>query len=51
VTDEGIYVIENGSHEATVFYAVPEGGISQADLMKVSKGYTQSMSQISSHKL
>lgn len=37
VTDEGRYVIEHGSHEATVYYAVPATGISQADLMKVSK--------------
>lgn len=36
VTDEGQYVIENGSHEACVYYAVPAEGISQADLMKVS---------------
>ena len=38
VTDEGQYVIEHGSHEACVYYAVPDEGISQADLMKVSKG-------------
>lgn len=37
VTDEGQYVIENGSHEACVYNAIPvEGGISQAELMKVS---------------
>jgi phenylalanyl-tRNA synthetase alpha chain len=36
VTDEGKYVIEHGSHEACVFYAIPvEQGISQPDLMKV----------------
>jgi phenylalanyl-tRNA synthetase alpha chain len=37
VTDEGRYVIEHGSHEACVYYAVPAEGISQADLMKVSE--------------
>lgn len=37
LTDEGKLVLANGSHEACVFNAVPtEGGISQADLMKVS---------------
>lgn len=35
VTDEGQYVIENGSHEAFIFNAIPEGGISQPELMKV----------------
>lgn len=35
VTDEGQFVIENGSHEACVFNAIPENGISQAELMKV----------------
>lgn len=37
LTDEGKSVLDNGSHEAGVFGAVPsEGGISQADLLKVS---------------
>lgn len=35
VTDEGQFVIENGSHEACVFNAIPTGGISQPELMKV----------------
>jgi phenylalanyl-tRNA synthetase alpha chain len=35
VTDEGNYVIEHGSHEVTVFKAIPAEGISQPDLMKV----------------
>lgn len=35
VTDEGQFVIEHGSHEACVFNAIPAGGISQAELMKV----------------
>lgn len=35
VTDEGQYVMEHGSHEACVYYAIPDAGISQADLMKV----------------
>lgn len=37
VTDEGQFVIENGSHEAAVYNAIPvDGGISQPELMKVS---------------
>lgn len=36
LTDEGAGIVANGSHEAAVFNAVPAGGISQADLMKVS---------------
>lgn len=36
LTDEGQLVLEKGSHEATVYNAVPLEGISQADLMKVS---------------
>lgn len=37
VTDEGQFVIENGSHEAFIFNSIPANGISQADLMKVFK--------------
>ena len=37
VTDEGQFVIENGSHEACVYNAIPDGGIGQPELMKVSK--------------
>ncbi|XP_034939536.1 phenylalanine--tRNA ligase alpha subunit isoform X2 [Chelonus insularis] len=32
-TTEGQHVIENGSHEAAVFYAVPEQGILQSEIM------------------
>lgn len=35
VTDEGQYVIEHGSHEASVYNAIPADGIAQAALMKV----------------
>lgn len=35
LTEEGKFVLANGSHEAGVFNAVPKDGISQADLMKV----------------
>ncbi|CRL05863.1 CLUMA_CG019055, isoform A [Clunio marinus] len=49
VTDEGQYVIENGSHEASIFNAIPSDGISQADLMKTSPnakvGFSKAMSQ------
>lgn len=37
VSDEGQFVIEHGSHEACVYNAIPAGGISQAELMKVSE--------------
>lgn len=36
LSDEGKSVLENGSHEACVFNAVPKEGISQPDLLKVS---------------
>lgn len=49
VTDEGNYVIEHGSHEVTVFKAIPAEGISQPDLMKTSPnakvGFSKAMSQ------
>lgn len=35
LTDEGRFVLDNGSHEAAVYQAVPIAGISQTDLMKV----------------
>lgn len=35
LTAEGKSVLENGSHEACVFNAVPSNGIAQPDLMKV----------------
>lgn len=36
VSDEGQYVIEHGSHEASVYNAIPaDTGITQAELMKV----------------
>lgn len=35
LTEEGRFVVENGSHEAVVFEAVPAAGIAQADLLKV----------------
>jgi phenylalanyl-tRNA synthetase alpha chain len=33
LTDEGKQVAENGSHEALIFNAIPDGGILQAELM------------------
>lgn len=36
LTDEGQQVLQHGSHEAAVFNAVPQEGIAQAELMKVS---------------
>lgn len=35
LTEEGKSVMQNGSHEACVYNAVPADGIAQADLMKV----------------
>lgn len=34
LTQEGQHVAENGSHEAAVFNAVPEGGAPQTEIMK-----------------
>ncbi|KYM94525.1 PREDICTED: phenylalanine--tRNA ligase alpha subunit isoform X2 [Cyphomyrmex costatus] len=34
ITEEGKYVIEHGSHEATVYNAIPDEGIPQAKLIK-----------------
>jgi phenylalanyl-tRNA synthetase alpha chain len=36
LTDEGKYVAENGSHEASIYNAVPALGIPQAELLKTS---------------
>ncbi|XP_065333644.1 phenylalanine--tRNA ligase alpha subunit [Cloeon dipterum] len=48
LTSEGKAVAQNGSHEAVVFNAVPEDGISQPELMKVSPnakvGFSKAMS-------
>ncbi|XP_065184182.1 phenylalanine--tRNA ligase alpha subunit-like [Sycon ciliatum] len=48
LTDEGHSVVENGSHEAAVFNAVPEAGIAQAELMKLGAnakiGFSKAMS-------
>lgn len=49
LTDEGKFVLANGSHEAGVFNAVPEDGISQADLMKVNYSMTRKRN-VHSHK-
>lgn len=35
LTGEGQEVVQNGSHEAIVYFAIPSDGISQPDLMKV----------------
>ncbi|XP_053693925.1 phenylalanine--tRNA ligase alpha subunit [Sabethes cyaneus] len=48
LTDEGKFILGNGSHEAAVFGAVPNAGISQAELMKSSPnakvGFSKAMS-------
>lgn len=41
LTDEGKYVVEHGSHEAFVYNNIPDDGIPQVDLMKVSKIYRE----------
>lgn len=49
LTEEGTYMLENGSHEAVVFNSIPESGIPQAELMKTSAnakvGFSKAMSQ------
>jgi phenylalanyl-tRNA synthetase alpha chain len=39
LTEEGLLVAEKGSHEAVLYHSVPEAGIAQAELVKVSKKY------------
>lgn len=36
LTEEGQLVAEKGSHEAVLYHSVPDGGIAQAEIMKVS---------------
>lgn len=38
LTGDGQEVVQKGSHEATVFYAIPADGIAQQELMKVGFG-------------
>ncbi|KAL4657968.1 phenylalanine-tRNA ligase alpha subunit [Arapaima gigas] len=38
LTGEGTEIAEQGSHEARVFCAIPEGGLLQAELMKLPSG-------------
>lgn len=33
LTEEGEYMVKNGSHEAVVYHAIPYEGILQAELM------------------
>ncbi|CAM1321119.1 Uncharacterised protein r2_g2947 [Pycnogonum litorale] len=33
LTEEGKYIVENGSHESCLYHAIPDGGILQNDLM------------------
>uniref|UniRef100_U5EMI8 phenylalanine--tRNA ligase n=1 Tax=Corethrella appendiculata TaxID=1370023 RepID=U5EMI8_9DIPT len=49
LTDEGKFVIENGSHEASVYYAVPADGIPQSELMKSSSNAKVGFSKAMSH--
>ncbi|XP_058812204.1 phenylalanine--tRNA ligase alpha subunit [Topomyia yanbarensis] len=48
LTEEGKYILANGSHEAAIYEAVPEQGIAQAELMKSSPnakvGFSKAMS-------
>ncbi|XP_072172919.1 phenylalanine--tRNA ligase alpha subunit-like [Diadema setosum] len=48
LTSEGSQVVNNGSHEAVVFHAIPPEGISQAELMKsvpnAKIGFSKAMS-------
>uniref|UniRef100_D3TMA3 phenylalanine--tRNA ligase n=1 Tax=Glossina morsitans morsitans TaxID=37546 RepID=D3TMA3_GLOMM len=49
LTEEGQAVIANGSHEAVIYNAIPDHGIVQADLMKLTPGakvgFSKAMSQ------
>lgn len=47
LTEEGKLVASQGSHEASIYNAIPESGISQADLMKLPNakvGFSKAMS-------
>lgn len=49
LSEEGKGFVLNGSHEANVYAAIPDGGISQAELMKTSPnakvGFSKAMAQ------
>lgn len=49
LTEEGSYMVTNGSHEAVLYNSIPEAGISQNELMKTSAnakvGFSKAMSQ------
>ncbi|RZC38162.1 tRNA-synt 2d domain containing protein [Asbolus verrucosus] len=47
LTSEGKSIVENGSHEAAIYNAVPETGVQQAELMKLPNakvGFSKAMS-------
>ncbi|KAL1509858.1 hypothetical protein ABEB36_004533 [Hypothenemus hampei] len=47
LTDEGKFVVNQGSHEAVLYNSVPQDGISQAELMKLPNakvGFSKAMS-------
>ncbi|XP_044262100.1 phenylalanine--tRNA ligase alpha subunit [Tribolium madens] len=47
LTEEGKQIVENGSHEARIFHAVPPEGVAQAELMKLPNakvGFSKAMS-------
>lgn len=37
LTEEGRYVVDNGSHEVVVYNAIPDDGISQKEILSLSK--------------
>lgn len=49
LTEEGNLVLNNGSHEALLYWAVPESGITQSELLKIGPnakvGFSKAMSQ------
>nr|XP_022906024.1 phenylalanine--tRNA ligase alpha subunit [Onthophagus taurus] len=38
LTEEGLLFVKNGSHEAVIYNAIPEGGINQKELMNLPNG-------------
>lgn len=48
-TSEGQYIIEHGSHEATVFNLIPNDGIEQSELLKMSPNAKVGFSKAMSH--
>ncbi|XP_030031295.2 phenylalanine--tRNA ligase alpha subunit [Manduca sexta] len=48
LTEEGLHVADNGSHEAVIYSSIPDGGMAQAEIMKTvpnaKVGFSKAMS-------